>query len=127
MEKDVERQKAEHLLYFYNIFSKQGYQPQYTHLQASMLAYTHINLLEMLQKFDPNEVIENIPAFFKQVEVKSDPNLYSYYSSCIMCNDPKEFFISKLEYAKWIKDGASAKIHRLDSYALLHQPEEQEI
>ncbi|CAG8705200.1 14248_t:CDS:2, partial [Racocetra fulgida] len=153
----------------------EGHQPQYTHLRASMLAYAHINLLEMLRRFDPNEVvriatdsiyvrkdalykIENIPAFFKQVEVKSDPNLCSHYPSCAMCSDPEEFFISKLEYAKWIKEflktktplakynckrhkpficrfcfgkwfysGASAKTHRSDSYALLHQPEEQEI
>ncbi|CAG8836855.1 4170_t:CDS:1, partial [Racocetra persica] len=33
-----------------------SHQPQYTYLQASMLAYTYINLLEMLQRFDPNEV-----------------------------------------------------------------------
>ncbi|CAG8529332.1 122_t:CDS:10, partial [Cetraspora pellucida] len=63
----------------------EGHQPQYTHLRALMLAYAHINLLEMLRRFDPNEVvriatdsiyvrkealykIENIPAFFKQVE-----------------------------------------------------------
>ncbi|CAG8654593.1 17123_t:CDS:10, partial [Racocetra persica] len=62
-----------------------GYQPQYTYLRASILAYAHINLLEMLQRFDLNEVvriatdsiyirkealykIKNIPAFFKQVE-----------------------------------------------------------
>ncbi|CAG8553894.1 12053_t:CDS:10, partial [Racocetra fulgida] len=65
----------------------EGHQPQYTHLQASMLAYAHINLLEMLWRFDPNEVvriatdsiyvqkealykIENILAFFNQVEIK---------------------------------------------------------
>ncbi|CAG8693592.1 16347_t:CDS:2 [Cetraspora pellucida] len=95
--------------------------------QTSMLAYAHINLLEMLQRFNPNKVIENISAFFKQVEVKSDPNLCSYYLSCTMCSDLVKFFISKLEYAKWIKNGASAKTHRSDSYALLHQPEEQKI
>ena len=31
-----------HILTYY-----EGHQPQYTHLQASMLAYAHINLLEM--------------------------------------------------------------------------------
>ncbi|CAG8605323.1 5946_t:CDS:2, partial [Acaulospora morrowiae] len=89
----------------------EGHQPQYTHLRASMLAYAHINLLEMLQRFDPNEVvriatdsiyvrkealykIENTPAFFKQVEVK-------------FC------------FGEWF--------YRPDSYALSHQPEEQEI
>ncbi|CAG8710861.1 24655_t:CDS:2 [Cetraspora pellucida] len=98
---DMERQKAECLLYFYNIFSK----------QASMLAYAYINLLKILRRFDPNEVvstdsiyvrkdalykIENIPAFFKQVE-------------------------------EWFYSRANAKIYKSDSYALLHQPEEQEI
>ncbi|CAG8838290.1 2977_t:CDS:2, partial [Racocetra persica] len=63
----------------------EGHQPQYTHLRASMLVYAHINLLEILRRFDSNEVvrittdsiyvrkealykIENIQAFFKQVE-----------------------------------------------------------
>ncbi|CAG8727517.1 35660_t:CDS:2, partial [Racocetra persica] len=144
-----------------------GHQPQYTHLRASMLAYAHINLLEMLRRFDSNKVvkivtdsiyvrkealykIENIPAFFKQVEVKSDPNLCSHYPSCAMCTDPEEFFISKSEYAKWIKEFQKTKtplvkydckrykpficrfcfaewFYRPDSYALLHQPKEQEI
>ncbi|CAG8804042.1 5353_t:CDS:2, partial [Racocetra persica] len=102
------------------------HQPQYIHLRASMLAYAHINLLEMLQRFDPNKVvriatdsiyirkealykIENIPAFFKQVEVKSDPNLCSHYPSCAMCTDPEEFFISKSKYAKWIKEFQKTK------------------
>src|SRR5918911_4426112 len=61
----------------------EGHQPQYTHLRASMLAYAHINLLEMLQRFGPNEVvriatdsiyirrealykIKNVPAFWRQ-------------------------------------------------------------
>ncbi|CAG8687539.1 17281_t:CDS:2, partial [Cetraspora pellucida] len=145
----------------------EGHQPQYTHLRASMLAYAHINLLEMLRRFDPNEVvriatdsiyvrkealykIENIPAFFKQVEVKSDPNLYSHYPSCTMCTDLEELFISKSEYAKWIKEFLKTKrplvkydckrhkpfvcrfcfgewFYKPDSYALSHQPEEQEI
>ena len=67
-----------HILTYY-----EGHQPQYTHLRASMLAYAHINLLEMLRRFGPNEVvriatdsiyirrealykIENVSAFFKQ-------------------------------------------------------------
>src|SRR5438046_5326080 len=41
-----------HILTYY-----EGHQPQYTHLQASMLAYAHINLLEMLQRFSFNEVV----------------------------------------------------------------------
>ncbi|CAG8718664.1 17759_t:CDS:2 [Cetraspora pellucida] len=102
------------------------HQPQYTYLQVLMLAYVYINLLEMLQRFDPNKVIriatdsiyvqkealykiENILAFFKQVEVKSDPNLCSHYPSCAMCTDPEEFFISKSEYAKWIKEFQKTK------------------
>src|SRR5271154_7178073 len=69
-----------HILTYYK-----GHQPQYTHLRASMLAYAHINLLEMLRRFGSNEVvriatdsiyirkealykIENVPAFFKQQE-----------------------------------------------------------
>ncbi len=60
----------------------EGHQPQYTHLRALMLAYAHINLLEMFQRFSSNEVIrivtdsiyiqkealykiENVSAFFK--------------------------------------------------------------
>ncbi|RHZ67045.1 hypothetical protein Glove_303g122 [Diversispora epigaea] len=35
----------------------EGYQPQYMHLRASMLAYAHINLLEMLRRFQLNEVV----------------------------------------------------------------------
>ncbi|CAG8715499.1 1196_t:CDS:10, partial [Racocetra persica] len=125
----------------------EGHQPQYTYLRASMLAYAYINLLEMLQRFDPNEVvriatdsiyvrkdalykIKNIPAFFKQVEVKSDPNLCSHYPSCAMskynCKRHKPF-ICRFCFGEWFYSGASAKTYRSDSYALLHQPEEQEI
>src|SRR5436190_19021113 len=72
-----------HILTYYK-----GHQPQYTHLRASMLAYAHINLLEMLRRFSSNEVvriatdsiyiqkealykIENVSAFFKQVKQKT--------------------------------------------------------
>ena len=41
-----------HILTYYD-----GSQPQYTHLRASMLAYAHINLLEMLRRFKPGEVV----------------------------------------------------------------------
>ena len=34
-----------------------GSQPQYAHLRASMLAYAHINLLEMLRRFAPSEAV----------------------------------------------------------------------
>ena len=34
-----------------------GSQPQYTHLSASMLAYAHINLLSMLQRFEPEDAV----------------------------------------------------------------------
>ncbi|CAG8711089.1 20537_t:CDS:2 [Gigaspora margarita] len=60
-----------------------------------MLAYAYINLLEMLRRFDPNEV--------------SDPNLCSHYPSCTMCSDPEELLISKSEYAKWIKEFLKTK------------------
>ncbi|CAG8699213.1 9201_t:CDS:2, partial [Racocetra persica] len=126
----------------------EGHQPQYTHLQASMLAYAHINLLEMLRRFDPNKVvriatdpiyvrkealykIENIPAFFKQVEVKSDdaehrigdfPNLCSHYPSCAICTDPEEFFISKSKYAKWIKEFQKTKTPLVKYDCKRHKP-----
>ena len=41
-----------HIVTYYD-----GSQPQYTHLRASMLAYAHINLLEMLRRFGPGEVV----------------------------------------------------------------------
>ncbi|MEW8689285.1 MAG: hypothetical protein AB2556_25970, partial [Candidatus Thiodiazotropha sp.] len=31
--------------------------PQYAHLRASMLAYAHINLLAILRRFEPGEVV----------------------------------------------------------------------
>ena len=34
-----------------------GSQPQYTHLRASMLVYAHINLLSMLQRFEPEDSV----------------------------------------------------------------------
>ncbi|CAG8613267.1 5592_t:CDS:2, partial [Paraglomus occultum] len=94
--------------------------------------------------------IENIPAFFKQVEVKSDLNLCSHYPTCAMCSDPEELLISKSEYAKWIKEFLKIKrplvkydckrhkpficrfcfgewFYRPNSYALSHQPEVREI
>ncbi|RHZ44471.1 hypothetical protein Glove_724g33 [Diversispora epigaea] len=127
----------------------EGHQPQYTHLRASMLAYAHINLLEILRRFQPNEVvrivtdsiyvrkealykIENIPAFFKQVEVKSDDAehrisdssiLCSHYPSCAMYSDPEEFLIPKSEYTKWIKEFQKTKT----PLKQLNWPEEQEV
>ena len=41
-----------HILTYYN-----GSQPQITHLRVSMLAYAHINLLSMLQRFEPDEAV----------------------------------------------------------------------
>ncbi|MEW8689292.1 MAG: hypothetical protein AB2556_26010, partial [Candidatus Thiodiazotropha sp.] len=41
-----------HMLTYYD-----GSQPQFTHLRASMLAYAHINLLSMLQRFELNDVV----------------------------------------------------------------------
>ena len=41
-----------HILTYYD-----GSQPQFTHLRASMLAYAHINLLSMLQRFEPDEAV----------------------------------------------------------------------
>ncbi|CAG8645838.1 9023_t:CDS:2, partial [Racocetra persica] len=99
-----------HILTYY-----EGYQPQYTHLRASILAYVYINLLEMLQRFGPNEVvriatdsiyirrealykIKNVSAFFKQVKqkisyykdsVNTSKFLYLYdWHSCAVYNNP---------------------------------------
>ena len=47
-----ERCPLGHILTYYD-----GSQPQYTHLRASMLAYAHINLLSMLQRFDQDEAV----------------------------------------------------------------------
>ena len=41
-----------HILNYYD-----GSQPQYTHLSASMLAYTHTNLLSMRSRFTPDEAV----------------------------------------------------------------------
>ena len=41
-----------HVLTYYD-----GTQPQYAHLRASMLAYAHINLLDMLRRFTPDEAV----------------------------------------------------------------------
>ena len=37
--------------------SSNGSQPQYAHLRASKLAYSHINLLSMLARFEPKEAV----------------------------------------------------------------------
>lgn len=42
--------------YGYVITYYDGYQPQYTHLRASMLGYVGINLINMLQRFDSEDV-----------------------------------------------------------------------
>ena len=47
-----ERCPLGHILTYYD-----GSQPQYAHLRASMLAYAHINLLSMLQRFEPDEAV----------------------------------------------------------------------
>ena len=39
-----------HILTYYD-----SSQPQFAHLRAAMLAYAHINLLLMLQRFEPDE------------------------------------------------------------------------
>ncbi|CAG8838656.1 17699_t:CDS:10, partial [Gigaspora margarita] len=104
-----------------------GHQPQYTHLRASMLAYAHINLLKMLRRFKPNKVvrittdsiyvrkealykIKNVSAFFKQEKAKDSDLCPHTYPLCAMCTDPEEFFISKSEYAKWIKEFLKTKM-----------------
>ncbi|CAG8833559.1 31001_t:CDS:2, partial [Gigaspora margarita] len=94
---------------------------------ASMLAYAHINLFEMLRRFEPNEVvriatdsiyirkealykIKNVPAFFKQEKAKDLDLCPHTYPLCAMCTDSEEFFISKSEYAKWIKEFLKMKM-----------------
>ncbi|CAG8845719.1 12647_t:CDS:2, partial [Gigaspora margarita] len=117
----------------------EGHQPQYTHLQASILAYAHINLLEMLRRFELNEVvriatdsiyvqkealykIKNVPAFFKQEKAKDLDLCPHTYPFCTMLkNDCKRHkpCICRFCFGEWF--------YKPDSYALLHQPEEQEI
>ncbi|MEW8689319.1 MAG: hypothetical protein AB2556_26145 [Candidatus Thiodiazotropha sp.] len=46
-----------HILTYYY-----GSQPQFTHLRVSMLAYAHINLLLMLQRFEPDDVVWRLTA-----------------------------------------------------------------
>ena len=46
-----------HILTYYD-----GSQPQFAHLRASMLAYAHINLLSMLQRFEPDEAVRGRPS-----------------------------------------------------------------
>src|SRR5436190_22469605 len=116
-----------HILTYY-----EGHQPQYTHLRASMLAYAHINLLEMLRRFGPNEVvriatdsiyirkdalykIENVSAFFKQAKRslnhkgRADTSKFQCphkIPSCAMCE--AEVFYPKeavKEFAKEVKVG----------------------
>ncbi|MEW8689300.1 MAG: hypothetical protein AB2556_26050 [Candidatus Thiodiazotropha sp.] len=41
-----------HIITYYD-----GFQPQFTHLRASILAYAFINLLSMLRRFEPEEVV----------------------------------------------------------------------
>ena len=40
-----------HILTYYD-----GFQPQFAHLRASMLAYAYINLLSMLSRFEPDAI-----------------------------------------------------------------------
>ncbi|MEW8688835.1 MAG: hypothetical protein AB2556_23705 [Candidatus Thiodiazotropha sp.] len=39
----------------HTLTSYDGSQSQFTHLRTSMLAYAHINLLSMLQRFEPDD------------------------------------------------------------------------
>jgi len=93
----------------------EGHQPQYMHLRASMLAYAHINLLEMIQRFKPNEIvriatdslyirkkvlykIEKISAYFKQEEI--EPKLCYHH----LLSDPacaKRPFSEKSIFRLW--------------------------
>ena len=74
-------------------------QPQYAHLRALMLAYAHINLLEMLRRFTPTEAIrvatdslyvkktalhklEGIVAY-----VPHDQHPKGYCTTCLGCHD----------------------------------------
>ncbi|CAG8502136.1 12372_t:CDS:10 [Cetraspora pellucida] len=113
----------------------EGHQPQYTHLQASILAYAHINLLKMLRKFDSNEVIriatnsiyvqketlykiKNIPAFFNQVEIKE----FLKTKRLLVKYECKRHtpFVCRFCFGKWF--------YKLDScQKQLNQQEEQEV
>ncbi|RHZ52865.1 hypothetical protein Glove_456g39 [Diversispora epigaea] len=101
----------------------EGHQFQYIHLRASMIPIfvhstsAYINLLEMLRRFDPNEIvrivtdsiyvqkeafykIENVPAFFKQEKVKDQDLCPHNYTTCVWCEED----LLILRYIKWIKE-----------------------
>ncbi|CAI2189895.1 5884_t:CDS:2, partial [Funneliformis geosporum] len=107
-----------HILTYY-----EGHQPQYTHMRASMLAYAHINLLEILRRFGPNEVegadtskfqcLHKIPScaicgagvfylkeavkeFAKEVKVHYVNRIMGYLS----CNEHKPF-VCAVCFGKW--------------------------
>ncbi|CAG8845516.1 12144_t:CDS:2, partial [Gigaspora margarita] len=115
----------------------EGHQPQYTHLRASILAYAHINLLEMLRRFEPNKVvriatdsiyvrkealykIENVPAFFKQEKAKDLDLCPHTYPPCAMCSDP--FVLSMAEYKKWINEFQKTKMPLVKYECGKHKP-----
>ena len=125
----------EHILTYY-----EGHQPQYTHLRASMLAYAHINLLEMFRRFGPNEVvriatdsiyiqrealykIENVSAFFKQAKhslnyrFQDDTGKFQCphkIPSCAMCGAGG--YYSKEAVKEFIKEVMVHYVNRKSSY-----------
>ena len=48
-----------------------GLQPQYAHLRASMLAYAHINLINMLRRFRPEEAVAAAARHFHPCHLSS--------------------------------------------------------
>uniref|UniRef100_U9SQV8 Uncharacterized protein n=1 Tax=Rhizophagus irregularis (strain DAOM 181602 / DAOM 197198 / MUCL 43194) TaxID=747089 RepID=U9SQV8_RHIID len=132
-----------HILTYY-----EGHQPQYTHLRASMLAYAHINLLEMLRRFGSNEVvriatdsiyirrdalykIENVSAFFKQAKCPlnhkggADTSKFQCphkIPSCAMCE--AGVFYSKEAVKEFAKEVKVHYVNRMTGYLLCnkHKP-----
>ena len=76
-----------------------GSQPQYAHLRASMLAYAHINLLEMLRPFTPTKAIRvaTDSLYVKKTAlhkldgmvayVPHDQHPKGYCTTCLGCHD----------------------------------------
>ncbi|MEW8686493.1 MAG: hypothetical protein AB2556_11835, partial [Candidatus Thiodiazotropha sp.] len=62
-----------HVLTYYD-----GSQPQFAHLRASMLANAHINLLEMLRKFKPDEAVRVATIYVKNTALYKLEGVESY-------------------------------------------------
>ena len=90
-----------HILTYYD-----GSQPQYTHLRASMLAYAHINLLEMLRRFTPDEAVR-VATDSIYVKKKAMANLKGVqaYVAPKTCECGREAYQPSVAPAQWRDKG----------------------